>query len=296
VAGAPGEEARPAAKGGAVIRLAGIDVTFNPGTPLQKSALRGLTLDVPERQFVTLIGSNGSGKSTVLNVIAGTVQPDRGTIAVGGTDVTGWPVHARAGLVSRVFQDPKTGTCENLTVLENFALARGRTARRGLRFAIDRTLREQTAERLKPLKLDLENRLDDKVGLLSGGERQAVSLLMATSGRTRVLLLDEHTSALDPKVGGFIAELTAAIIADLSLTAIMVTHAMAQALRRGDRTIMLDRGEIIFDASGTERGAMKVADLMNLFSRDGDDMGVPEAKKSIGTRLHFPAPDASGFR
>ena len=259
-----------------MIRLAGIDVTFNPGTPLQKSALRGLTLDVPERQFVTLIGSNGSGKSTVLNVIAGTVQPERGRVAVGGTDVTGWPVHARAGLVSRVFQDPKTGTCENLTILENFALARGRTARRGLRFAIDRTLREETAERLKPLKLDLENRLDDKVGLLSGGERQAVSLLMATTGRTRVLLLDEHTSALDPKVGGFIADLTAAIVADLSLTAIMVTHAMAQALRRGDRTIMLDRGEIVFDASGTERSAMKVADLTNLFRRDGDDMGVPD--------------------
>jgi putative tryptophan/tyrosine transport system ATP-binding protein len=256
-----------------LIRLDDIDVTFKPGTPLEKRALRGLTLDVPAGQFVTLIGSNGSGKSTVLNVIAGMVQPDRGTITVDGTDVTRWPVHARARLISRVFQDPKTGTCENLTILENFALARGRTNPRGLRFAIDRALREETVERLKTLKLDLENRLDDKVGLLSGGQRQAVSLLMATTGHTRVLLLDEHTSALDPKIGEFVLKLTAAIAAALSLTVVMVTHSMAQALRHGDRTVMLHRGEIVFDVSGTERRAITVADLLNLFKRDlGDDV------------------------
>jgi putative ABC transport system ATP-binding protein len=260
-----------------MIRLDDIDVTFNPGTPLERHALRSLTLDVPQGQFVTLVGSNGSGKSTVLNVIAGMVQPDRGTIAVGDTDVTRWPVHARARLISRVFQDPKTGTCENLTILENFALARGRTTPRGLRFAIDRTLREETVERLKPLKLDLENRLDDKVGLLSGGQRQAVSLLMATTGHTRVLLLDEHTSALDPKIGEFVVELTAAIVVALSLTVIMVTHSMAQALRHGDRTLMLHRGEIVFDASGTERRAMKVADLLNLFKRDLGENAAADA-------------------
>jgi putative tryptophan/tyrosine transport system ATP-binding protein len=251
-----------------MIHLDDIDVTFNPGTPIEKCALRSVSLDVPKGQFVTLIGSNGSGKSTVLNVIAGVVEPDRGRIAVDDTDLTRLPVHARARLISRVFQDPKTGTCENLTILENFALARGRSTPRGLRFAIDRTLRDETAERLKPLKLDLENRLDDKVGLLSGGQRQAVSLLMATTGHTRVLLLDEHTSALDPKVGEFVVELTAAIVAALSLTVIMVTHSMVQALRHGDRTLMLHRGEIVFDASGTERRPMKVADLLNLFKRE----------------------------
>ncbi len=277
LAGAPREEEGLATKGGAMIRLDDIDVTFNPGTPLERHALRSLTLDVPQGQFVTLVGSNGSGKSTVLNVIAGMVQPDRGTIAVGDTDVTRWPVHARARLISRVFQDPKTGTCENLTILENFALARGRTTPRGLRFAIDRTLREETVERLKPLKLDLENRLDDKVGLLSGGQRQAVSLLMATTGHTRVLLLDEHTSALDPKIGEFVVELTAAIVVALSLTVIMVTHSMAQALRHGDRTLMLHRGEIVFDASGTERRAMKVADLLNLFKRDLGENAAADA-------------------
>jgi len=258
-----------------MIRLDDIDVTFNPGTPLERRALRSVTLDVPEGQFVTLIGSNGSGKSTVLNVIAGTVPPDRGTIAVGDTDVTRWSVHTRARFISRVFQDPKTGTCENLTILENFALARGRTAPRGLRLAIDRTLREETVERLKPLKLDLENRLDDKVGLLSGGQRQAVSLLMATTGHTRVLLLDEHTSALDPKIGELVFELTAAIVGALSLTVIMVTHSMAQALRHGDRTLMLHRGEIVFDVSGAERRAMKAADLLDLFKRDlGDNVAA----------------------
>ncbi len=251
-----------------MIELSGIVVTFNRGTPLETAALRGVNLTVPSGQFLTVIGSNGAGKSTALNVIAGIIAPLQGRVAIDGTDVTNWPTHKRAQLISRVFQDPKMGTCEDLTILENFALAYGRTEPRGFRFAIGRELRERARERLKLLKLGLENRLDDKVGLLSGGQRQAVSLLMATTGNTRVLLLDEHTAALDPKTGAFVMDLTQRIVADLKLTAVMVTHSMAQALQFGDRTVMYHRGEIVFDVFGAERRAMGVADLLALFKRD----------------------------
>jgi putative ABC transport system ATP-binding protein len=154
--------------------VADVRVTFNKGTPLESVALRQLDLAVPQGQFLTIIGSNGAGKSTSLNVIAGLVRPDRGKVVVDGQNVTDWPIHQRSRLISRVFQDPKMGTCEDLTILENFALAHGRTQPRGFRFAIDREIRDQAAERLKLLKLGLENRLNDKVGLLSGGQRQAV--------------------------------------------------------------------------------------------------------------------------
>jgi putative tryptophan/tyrosine transport system ATP-binding protein len=251
-----------------MIELSDIIVTFNRGTPLETIALRGVDLTVPSGQFVTVIGSNGAGKSTALNVIAGIFAPTQGRVAIDGTDVTSWPPHKRARIISRVFQDPKMGTCENLTILENFALAYGRTEPRGFRFAIDHAIRGQVAERLKILKLGLEDRLDDKVGLLSGGQRQAVSLLMATTGDTRVLLLDEHTAALDPKTGAFVMELTQSIVAGLKLTAVMVTHSMAQALQYGERTVMFHRGEIVFDVFGDQRRAMTVADLLALFKRD----------------------------
>lgn len=251
-----------------MIALRGIRVTFNRATPLANEVLRGLDLEVPTGQFVTVIGSNGAGKSTMLNVIAGTVTPDAGTVTVDGQDVTAWSAHARSRLLSRVFQDPKMGTCEDLTILENFGIAHGRTAPRGLRPAIDRSLRGRAADRLRLLGLGLENRLDDKVGLLSGGQRQAVSLLMATAGPTKVLLLDEHTAALDPKIADFVLDLSRRIIAQLGLTAIMVTHSMAQALQHGDRTIMVHRGRIIFDVAGDERARVGVADLLALFRRD----------------------------
>jgi putative ABC transport system ATP-binding protein len=251
-----------------VIQLDNIDVIFDAGTPLEQRALQDVCLRMPKGQFVTLIGANGSGKSTILNLIAGTIQPNRGTIAVAGRDVTGWPVHARAKLVSRVFQDPKVGTCENLTILENFAVARNRTVPRGLRFAVDRNLRKETARRLQILKLDLENRLDDKVGQLSGGQRQALSLLMATSSEASVLLLDEPASALDPEIGKRVNDLTQTIAAALSLTVIMVTHSMAEALCYGDRTLMLNRGRIALDICGAERTAIEAADLLHLFKRD----------------------------
>lgn len=245
-----------------------IGVTFGKGTPLESTALRGVSLTVPEGQFLAIIGTNGAGKSTFLNAIAGLVRPDRGSVSVDGNNVTDWPIHRRARLISRVFQDPKMGTCEDLTILENFALAHGRTHPRGFRLAVDNAIRKDARERLALLKLGLENRLDDKVSLLSGGQRQAVSLLMATSGETRVLLLDEHTAALDPKTAEFVMELTRKVVAELSLTTVMVTHSMAQALHYGDRTVMFHRGQVIFDAQGAERAAMQVSDLLALFKRD----------------------------
>jgi putative ABC transport system ATP-binding protein len=250
-----------------VISLAGIHVTFNKGTPLETRALRGVDLQVPNGQFLTVIGSNGAGKSTSLNVMAGVCPVETGTVVVGDQTVTDWPVHRRARIISRVFQDPKMGTCEDLTILENFALAHGRTRPRGLRFAMDRRMRQEVAERIRLLDLGLENRLDDRVGLLSGGQRQAVSLLMATTGTTQVLLLDEHTAALDPKIADFVLGLTKTIVAELGLTAVMVTHSMAQALHTGDRTIMFHRGRIVFDAGGAERDALTVEDLLALFKR-----------------------------
>jgi putative tryptophan/tyrosine transport system ATP-binding protein len=251
-----------------MIALRKVQVVFGKGTPLETHALRGIDLAVPSGQFLTVIGSNGAGKSTALNVIAGGVRPTNGSVVVDDVDITGWSVHARASLISRVFQDPRTGTCENLTILENFALAYGRTTPRGPRFAITRSLRDQVRDRLKILKLGLESRLDDRVGLLSGGQRQAVGLLMATTGDTRVLLLDEHTAALDPKTAEFVMTLTQEIIAALSLTVVMVTHSMAQALHYGERTVMFHRGGIVLDVSGAERHAMTVADLLELFKRD----------------------------
>jgi len=256
-----------------MIQMNDIVVTFNKGTPLESTALRQVSLEVPQGQFLTVIGSNGAGKSTSLNVIAGLAPVEQGRVHVDGNDITDWPVHRRARLISRVFQDPKMGTCENLSILENFALAQGRTQPAGLGFAIRQGARKRIAERLKMLDLGLESRLDDKVGLLSGGQRQAVSLLMATTGETRVLLLDEHTAALDPKTAEFVVQLTQRIVRELKLTAVMVTHSMAQALHFGDRTVMFHRGRIIFDVQGHEREQLTVQDLLTLFKRDqGEDM------------------------
>lgn len=251
-----------------MIAFSDIVVTFNGGTPLETTALRSIDLAVPAGQFITVIGSNGAGKSTALNVIAGLIKPSSGRVGIDDIDVTAWPVHRRARLISRVFQDPKMGTCEDMTILENFALARGRTRPRGFGFAVDQAVREEAAQRLEFLKLGLENRLDDKVGLLSGGQRQAISLLMATTGETKVLLLDEHTAALDPKIGESVMEWTCGIVSQFKLTTVMVTHSMAQALQYGDRTLMFHRGQIVFDVSGDQRRSMGVADLLSLFKRD----------------------------
>ncbi|MGJ8624683.1 MAG: ABC transporter ATP-binding protein [Yoonia sp.] len=251
-----------------MIELNDVHITFNPGSPLETRALRGVDLVVPKGQFLTIIGSNGAGKSTSLNAIAGLCRPVQGQVIVDGDDVTKWPVYKRARFLSRVFQDPKMGTCEDLSILENFALAHARTKPRGFRKAVTQDIRDDAAERLKVLRLGLENRLNDKVGLLSGGQRQSVSLLMAATGDTRVLLLDEHTAALDPKTAESVLTLTKEIVSELNLTAVMVTHSMAQALDTGDRTVMFHRGKIVFDAGGAERDAMQVPDLLALFKRE----------------------------
>jgi putative tryptophan/tyrosine transport system ATP-binding protein len=242
-------------------------LTFNPGTPIETRALRGLSLDIPTGQFVAVIGSNGAGKSTFLNAISGDQMVDEGTITIDGQDVTKKPAWDRAHLVARVFQDPMAGTCEALTIEENMALAMARGKRRGFGPALRKHDRELFRDKLRLLNLGLENRLTDRIGLLSGGQRQAVSLLMASLQPSRILLLDEHTAALDPKTAAFVLELTARIVDEAKLTTMMVTHSMRQALDYGQRTIMLHQGQVVLDVSGDERRGLDVPDLLRMFEQ-----------------------------
>lgn len=242
-----------------------LQLTFNPGTPIENHVLRGLSLDIAEGEFVTVIGSNGAGKSTFLNTISGDVNIDSGHIYINNKDVTREPAYKRAPLVARVFQDPLAGTCEALTIEENMALALKRGQRRGLQLAINKEQRELFREKLAVLNLGLENRLTDRIGLLSGGQRQAVSLLMASLHSSKILLLDEHTAALDPKTAAFVLELTDKIINENKLTAMMVTHSMQQALQHGSRTVMLHQGQVLIDVSGEKRANMTVSDLLQMF-------------------------------
>lgn len=242
-------------------------LTFNPGTPIENPALRGINLRIEDGEFVTVIGTNGAGKSTFLNTIAGTIKVDSGKILLNGIDVTKKSAHQRANWVARVFQDPMAGTCEGLTIEENMALAYKRGEPRFLNGALNSKNRELFKEKLSVLKLNLENRLTDRMGLLSGGQRQAVSLLMASLQPSKILLLDEHTAALDPKTASFVLELTDKIVAENKLTAMMVTHSMQQALTHGTRTVMLHQGQVVLDVSGKEREGMTVPDLLNMFEK-----------------------------
>ncbi|TAN30699.1 MAG: ABC transporter ATP-binding protein [Castellaniella sp.] len=244
-----------------------LQLTFNPGTPIETQALCGMSLDIPAGQFVTVIGSNGAGKSTFLNAISGEQTIDGGSILIDGEDVTRQPVWDRARKVARVFQDPMAGTCENLTIEENMSLALGRGQFRSLRMAVREEMRVLFRERLAMLGLGLERRLTDRIGLLSGGQRQAVSLLMASLRPSRILLLDEHTAALDPRTAKFVLDLTARIVADHGLTTMMVTHSMRQALDVGDRTVMLHQGRVVLDVSGEARQGLDVPDLLAMFER-----------------------------
>lgn len=254
-----------------MIDISDIRVTFAKGTPVENPALRGLSMFIPEGQFVTVIGSNGAGKSTLLNAISGEIMIDTGAIKVGQHDVTRLKTERRAGDVARVFQDPMAGTCENLTIEENLALAIKRGSSRSLGWAVRREYKQRFQQRLKRLGLGLENRLEDRMGLLSGGQRQAVSLLMATLQPMQILLLDEHTAALDPKTAAFVLELTREIIAEQNLTALMVTHSMKQALEVGERTLMLHAGRVAFDVAGDERQGLEVKDLLALFERNSGE-------------------------
>ena len=239
------------------LELKEIHKTFNPGTINEKVALDGLNLQLGEGDFVTIIGGNGAGKSTMLNAIAGVWTVDQGSIMIGGVDVTALPEHKRARFLGRVFQDPMTGTAATMSIEENMAIA----ARRG----VTKEERVRYRELLRTLDLGLEDRLTSKVGLLSGGQRQAVTLLMASLQKPELLLLDEHTAALDPKTAAKVLDLSDKIIADSSLTAMMVTHNMKDAITHGNRLIMMHEGKIIYDVRGEEKKSLHVSDLMAKF-------------------------------
>ena len=241
--------------------------TFNPGTVNEKLALNHLSLTLEEGDFVTVIGGNGAGKSTMLNAISGVWPVDEGTIRIGGVDVTDLPEHRRALYLGRVFQDPMVGTAANMTIEENLALAARRGEKRTLRWGIKKSEREQFRELLKPLDLGLEDRLTAKVGLLSGGQRQALTLLMASLKKPKVLLLDEHTAALDPKTAAKVLELSDRIVSEHRLTTLMVTHNMKDAIAHGNRLIMLDAGRVILDIRGEEKRKLTVSDLLARFSQ-----------------------------
>ncbi len=250
-----------------MISLSDIQVVFGKGTPLQKQALSKNNLTIENGSFVTVIGSNGAGKSTLLGVLAGDVLPSAGKVTISGMDVTRKPTASRAGQVARVFQDPLAGSCGALTIEENLALAAARGKIRGLMPALGGGRREFFKERIASLGLGLENRLKDRMDLLSGGQRQAVSLVMATLAGSDVLLLDEHTAALDPGMAEFVMELTRKVVEERKLTTLMVTHSMRQALDYGDRTIMLHAGEIVLDVSGESRKGLQVEDLIEMFRK-----------------------------
>ncbi|TBY11232.1 ABC transporter ATP-binding protein [Rhizobium laguerreae] len=250
-----------------MINLKNIKVVFGRGTPLQKQALSGVSLTIEKGSFVTVIGSNGAGKSTLLGVLAGDVLASEGQVLIGNADVTRKTTAARAGLVARVFQDPLTGSCGALSIEENLALAARRGERRGLVSALGAKRRDHFRERIAELNLGLENRMKDRMDLLSGGQRQAVSLVMATLAGSEVLLLDEHTAALDPGMAEFIMGLTQKIVSESKLTTLMVTHSMRQALDYGHRTVMLHGGEIVLDVAGDSRRTLQVEDLIAMFRK-----------------------------
>ena len=250
-----------------MFELVDICKTFNAGTINEKVALTHVNLKINDGDFVTVIGGNGAGKSTIMNVICGTIKPDYGKILVDGADITKIPEHKRAKFLGRVFQDPLKGTAADMQIDENLALAFRRGKVRGLGSGIKRKEREEYKELLKEFDLGLENRLSAKVGLLSGGQRQALTLLMATLVKPKLLLLDEHTAALDPKTAKKVLSVTEKIVKENNLTTLMITHNMQDAITYGNRLIMMDEGQIIFDISGEEKSKLTVKDLLDMFEK-----------------------------
>lgn len=248
-----------------MLEIKNIHKTFNPGTINEKIALNGVSLTLNEGDFVTIIGGNGAGKSTTLNAIAGVWPVDDGSISIGGIDVTGLPEYKRATYLGRVFQDPMTGTAATMQIDENLAMAARRGKKRSLRWGITAKERAKYHELLKQLDLGLEDRMTSKVGLLSGGQRQALTLLMATLQQPKLLLLDEHTAALDPKTAAKVLSLTDKIIAENHLTAMMVTHNMKDAIAHGNRLIMMHEGKVILDIGAKEKQELSVEDLLLKF-------------------------------
>ena len=239
--------------------------TFNAGTPNEVRALRGVDLTIDKGSFVIVIGGNGSGKSTLQNAVAGGFFVDSGTLILDGTDITTWPEHRRASMIGRVFQNPFSGTAPSMSIAENLTLAARRGRRRGLGWALKRSMRGEIRDRVRRLNMKLEDRLDNPIGSLSGGQRQALTLLMASWLEPKLLLLDEHTAALDPKSADQVIQLSDEIIKRDRLTTLMVTHSMQQAAHLGDRLVMMHRGEVIHDFKGAEKQRLRAGDLLNRF-------------------------------
>ena len=250
-----------------MLEIKEISKTFNAGTVNEKTALNGVSLTLNDGDFVTVIGGNGAGKSTLLNAVAGVWPVDQGSISIDGVDVTHLPEYKRARYIGRVFQDPMMGTAATMQIEENLALARRRGKPRSLRPGITAAEREEYKELLKSLNLGLEDRLTAKVGLLSGGQRQALTLLMATLQKPKLLLLDEHTAALDPKTAAKVLEVTDRIIRQEKLTTLMITHNMRDAIAHGNRLIMLYEGRIAVDVSGEDKERLTVEDLLGMFEK-----------------------------
>ena len=250
-----------------MLEVKGVYKTFNPGTINEKKALNGINLTLNKGDFVTVIGGNGAGKSTILNMITGVYPVDCGTITIDGVDVTKLPEHKRAKFLGRVFQDPMTGTAADMEIEENLALAARRGKPRTLRNGVTKKEKEQFKELLKMLDLGLEDRLTSKVGLLSGGQRQAITLLMATMQNPKLLLLDEHTAALDPQTAAKVLRITDELVREGNITTLMITHNMKDAIRLGNRLIMMYNGKIIYDISGEEKKNLQVSDLLALFEK-----------------------------
>ena len=248
-----------------MLKVNNISKTFNPGTINEKKALDNLSLHLKEGDFVTVIGSNGAGKSSVLNAIAGVWPVDNGSIVLAGEDITGLPEYLRAKLIGRVFQDPMMGTAPDMWIEENLAIAMRRGEKRRLKWMVSKQDRELYREKLKELGLGLEDRLQVKVGLLSGGQRQALTLLMATLKSPKLLLLDEHTAALDPKTAAKVLHLTRDLVRDHHLTALMVTHNMKDALQYGNRIVMMHEGKVIVDVNRETKSMLRVEDLLAMF-------------------------------
>ena len=259
-----------------MLKIRDVYKTFNRGTVNEKVAINGLDLTLEDGDFVTVIGGNGAGKSTMLNLIAGVFPVDSGKIILNGLNLNGLPEHKRARFLGRVFQDPMRGTAATMGIEENLALAYRRGKRRGLGHGITSEEREMYREKLKSLDLGLEDRLTSKVGLLSGGQRQALTLLMATLQKPDLLLLDEHTAALDPKTADKVLQLTEEIVARDHLTTLMVTHNMKNAIQYGNRLIMMDAGRVVVDIRGEEKKNLSVRDLLEKFNIQNDRMLLSE--------------------
>ena len=250
-----------------MLKITNLHKTFNPGTVNAKTALAGLSLTLADGDFVTVIGGNGAGKSTMLNAIAGVWKPDYGTVEIDGVDVTHMPEHRRAKFLGRVFQDPMKGTAPDMEIAENLSIAARRGTKRKLVWGIKKAERQQYKALLATLELGLEDRLSCKVGLLSGGQRQAITLLMATLNRPKLLLLDEHTAALDPKTAAKVLEITDKLVTENRLTTLMITHNMHDAIAYGNRLIMMHEGRIVVDVSGEEKKKLTIAQLLGLFEQ-----------------------------